>query len=258
MILTFLPDMLGMALTELEQMLSCADAVSLDDSYRAAFGVSVADRRVDQKTGDVHGQRRRYGRYAPEALAGTNRAFHRLLISQGMSDETARKYVLVGNYTHAWTRGQILLAVVLRHTRTEPFRVRDKQTSTVTTLHPDQRCWYEAYERDVNGQAIDEVIDWAPLEYGVLRHDKIVATLLVLATEAVKFDTRSPDYWQAERRWLAGETAAVPQESADRIQGTLLRRKRPSGRRAVRRPREAPESSPGAARRRERRSYRSR
>jgi hypothetical protein len=257
MMLAFLPDALGMALTELTQVLHWANAVSLNDAYKATFGVSIAPRHVDETTGEVRSQRRGYGRYKPDALSKTNRAFRRLLTSQGMSRETARKYVLVGDYIHASTRGQVLLAVVLRHTRTAAFRARHKQTAIVTTFNADQRAWYEAYERDVNGQVIDEVIDWAPLEYGVLGRDQAVATLLVLATEAVKFDKRSPDYWHAERQWLAGDTAAVMQQSAARVQQALHELPGSIARRAAGRPRAAPTASPGEERRTERRSYRS-
>ena len=55
----------------------------------------------------------------------------------------------------------------------------------------------------------------------MLRQDKVVATLMVLAAEAVKADKRAHDYWQAERRWLAGETAAVIRESADKVKRAL-------------------------------------
>lgn len=253
--LAFLPDALGMALTDLAHVLHGAKAVSLNDAYKAAFGVSIAARHVDQRTGEVRGQQRVYGRYKPEALAKTTRAFRRLLISQGMSHETARKYVLVGDHTHAWTHGQVLLAVVLRHTRTAPFRARHKEVSLVTTLNADQRAWYEAYEQDVNGQVIDEVIDWAPLAYDVLHHDKAVATLLVLATEAVKFDKRSPDYWPAERRWLADDTTTVMRQSEARMQQTLQDLTRAIARRAAG-PRAAPTGSPRGARRMEGRSCR--
>jgi hypothetical protein len=251
--LAFLPDALGMALTDLDHVLHGADAVPLNDAYKAAFGVSMAARHVDPTTGEVRGQQRMHGRYKPEALAKTNRAFRRLLISQGMSQETARKYVLVGDYTQARPRGQVLLAVVLRHTRTAPFRARHKHTTTVTTFDADQRAWYEAYEQDVNGQVIDEVIDWAPLAYGVLHHDKAVAALLVLATEAVKFDKRSPDYWAAERRWLADDTTTVIGQSAARMQQTLHDLTSAIARRAAG-PRPAPTGSPRGARRMERRS----
>jgi hypothetical protein len=244
-----------MALTDLAHVLHGAKAVSLNDAYKAAFGVSMAARHVDPKTGEVRGQQRVYGRYKPESLPKTNRAFRRLLISQGMSPETARKYVLVGDYTHAWTHRQVLLAVVLRHTRTAPFRVRHKEASLVTTLNADQRAWYEAYEYDVNGQILDEVIDWAPLAYGVLHHDKAVATLLVLATEAVKFDKRSPDYWAAERRWLADDTAAVIRQSDARMEQALQDLTRAiASRRAG--SRAAPTAVPRGGRRMERRSCR--
>jgi hypothetical protein len=219
--LAFLPYTVGMGLSELNKALLQANAVSLDDSYKATYGVSINDRQVHQKTGDVHGQEGLYGRYKPEALVEANRAFQRLLVSQGMPEAMARTYVLVGNYAHAWSRGQVLLAVVRRHTAQEPFRVAGKQTNIVTVFRPDQRGWYEAYERDHQGQPIDEVIDWAAMEYAVLRQDKVVATLMVLAAEAVKGDKRAPDYWTAERRWLAGDTAAVMQESVDKVKRAL-------------------------------------
>jgi hypothetical protein len=219
--LAFLPYTLGMGLGELNKALLQANAVSLDDSYKATFGVSINDRQVDQKTGDVYGQEGLYGRFRPEAIFEANRAFQRLLVSQGMPEAEARNYTLTGNYRYAWSRGHILLAVVYRHPGAQQFRAAAKQTGIVTTFRPDQRGWYEPYERDVNSQAIDEVIDWAAMEYVLLRQDKIVATLMVLATEAVKSGKRSPDYWPAERRWQAGETAAILQESTDKVKRAL-------------------------------------
>jgi hypothetical protein len=219
--IAFLPYTVGMGLSELNKALLQANAVSLDDSYKATFGVSIADRQVHQKTGDVYGQEGLYGRYKPEALPAANQAFQRLLVSQGMSEETARTYVLVGNYSHAWSRGQILLAVERRDVGSQPFRVSGKRTSIVTTFRPDQRGWYEAYERDVEGRPLDEVLDWAAMEYALLRQDKVVATLMVLAAEAVKADKRAPDYWMAERRWLAGDTSAVMQESVEKVRRAL-------------------------------------
>ena len=219
--LAFLPYTLGMGLGELNKVLLQANAVSLDDSYKATFGVSVADQHVDQKTGDVYGQEGLYGRFKPEAIFEANRAFQRLLVSQGMKEDQARNYTLTGNYRYAWSRGHILLAVVYRHPGVQPFRAAAKQTGIVTTFRPDQRGWYEPYERDASGQAIDEVIDWAAMEYAVLRQDKLVATLMVLAAEAVQSGKRAPDYWPTERLWQAGETAAILQESADKVKRAL-------------------------------------
>ena len=55
------------------------------------------------------------------------------------------------------------------------------------------------------------------MDYALLKQDKIVATLMVLAAESVKSGKRSPDYWQAERRWIGGDTARVIQESMGRV-----------------------------------------
>ncbi|MGH7324466.1 MAG: hypothetical protein ACREJ9_07450 [Candidatus Rokuibacteriota bacterium] len=219
--LAFLPYTIGMGLNELNQALLQANAASLDDSYKATFNVSINDQQVNPNTGEVTGQGALYGRYKPEAIFEANRAFQRLLVSQGMPEARARSYVLVGNYAYAWTRNQILLAVVHRHPGPQPFRVMSKTTGIVTTFRPDQRAWHEPYERDANGQAIDEVIDWAAMEYKVLRHDKVVATLMVLAVEAVKADKRAHDYWEAERRWRTGETTVIMQESAERVKRAL-------------------------------------
>ncbi len=215
--LAFLPYTVGTGLTELNRGLMEAQAVSLDDSYKSTFNVSIADQRVDQKSGEIRGQDGIYGRYHPQAIMEANRSFQRLLVSQGMPEDKARHYVLAGNYAYAWSRGQILLAVTYRHSGAQPIRVASRETGIATTFRADQRAWHEPYERDVNGQAIDEVIDWTAMEYKLLRQDKVVATLMVLAAEAVKSGKRSTDYWDAERRWRTGETTQVMQESMARV-----------------------------------------
>ena len=215
--LAFLPYTIGTGLAELNKGLVQAQAVSLDDSYKATFGVSMNDQRVNQQSGEIRGQEGLYGRYRPQAIMEANRAFQRLLVSKGVPEDKAQHYLLAGNYDYAWSRGVILLAVTYRQTGAQPIRVVSKETSIVTTFRPDQRTWHQPYERDVNGQAIDEVIDWTAMDYKLLRQDKIVATLMVLAAEAVKSGKRSTDYWEAERRWKAGETAQLIGESLARV-----------------------------------------
>jgi hypothetical protein len=220
--LAFLPYTIGMGLDDFNRALRDAQAVTMDDAYRATFNVtSIADPRVDQKTGEVAGENFGFGRYRPEAMLEATRAFQRLLISQGMPEAKARHYVIVGDYSQTRTRGHILIAVVYRHTGMEPFRVASKQTGIVTTFRADQMGWRSPYERDVNGQAIDEVIDWVGIEYAALKQDRLVATLMVLGAESVKSGKRSPNYWQAEHRWIAGATTQVMAESSDRVKRAL-------------------------------------
>lgn len=219
--IAFLPYTIGTGLTELNKGLLQANAVPLNDSYQATFGVPIDDQRVDQKSGKIEGQKGIYGQYRAEAIFESNRSLHRLLVSQGMPEQEARNYILTGNYRYAFTRNQILLAVVYRHPGEQPFRVAAKQTGIVTTFRPDQRGWYEPYERDVNGQAIDEVVDWVAMEYKVLRQEKVVATMMVLSVESIKSGKRSPDYWQVEGPWMAGETNQVMGQSQNRTKVAL-------------------------------------
>jgi hypothetical protein len=219
--LAFLPYTIGTGLAELNRALLQAQATSLDDSYKATFAVPIDDERVDKRTGEVAGESLGFGRNRPEAIIEATRAFQRLLVSQGMPEDTARHYVICANYSQTLRRGHVLLAVVYRHSGAEPIRVTSKHTGIVTTLRPTDRGWYEAYERDLQERPIDEVIDWAGVDYAVLRQDKVVATLMALASEAVKTAKRSPDHWAAERRWMAGESADVMRESLEKVKRAL-------------------------------------
>ncbi len=220
--LAFLPYVAGLALDDINRALLEAHAVSLDDSYRAAYGVSLSDPRVDRKTGQVADDGGfGFGRYRPGALADASNAFQRLLISQGMPESVARHYVIVADYTHTRSRGVILLAVVYRHTGTEPFQVGSKNTGIVTMFRPEQLGWRSAYERDVRGQLIDEVIDWTAIDYAALQQDKLVATLMAIGAESIKSGKRSHEYSAAERRWIAGQTTQVMAESSGKVKQAL-------------------------------------
>jgi hypothetical protein len=219
--LAFLPYVAGLALDDLNRALMQAHAVSLDDSYRAAYGVSTKDPRVDPKSGQVAGGGFGFGRFRPGALADATDAFQRLLVSQGMPESMARRYVIVADYTHTRSRGLILLAVVYRHTGTEPFQVKSKHTGIVTMFRPESLGWRGAYDRDVNGQVIDEVIDWTAVEYAALQQDKVVATLMSIGAESIKSGRRGHEYWAAERRWIAGDTTQVMAESSGKVRQAL-------------------------------------
>ena len=54
------------------------------------------------------------------------------------------------------------------------------------------------------------------MDYKLLRQEKVVATMMVLSVESIKSGKRSPDYWQAEGPWMAGNTSEVMQQSQNR------------------------------------------
>ena len=150
-------------------------------------------------------------------MAEATRALQRLLVDQGMPPERAGQYVLGGVYTHVRSRGHILLSVMHRPAGAQPFRAVSKHTGIATTFRPDQRGWREPYARDIDGRTLDEVIDWVAIDYAWLQQDKVVATLFVLAAESVKSGKRADDYWQVEKRWLAGDSAGVMADSRSRV-----------------------------------------
>jgi hypothetical protein len=219
--LAFLPYVAGLALDDLNRALMQARAVTLEDSYRAAYGVSLQDPRVDPKSGQVAGGGFGFGRFRPGALADATDAFQRLLVSQGMQESAARHYVIVADYTHTRSRGVILLAVVYRHTGSDPFQVVSKHTGISTLMRPDSPGWRSAFERDVHGLLIDEVIDWTAIDYAALQQDKVVATLMSIGAESIKSGRRAHEFWSAEKRWLAGETAQVMAESSGKVRQAL-------------------------------------
>lgn len=210
--LAFLPYTIGTGLAELNRGLLQAQAVSLDDSYKSTFGVPITDPRVNPQTGAIAADVKRFS-----TMLEATQAFQRLLVSQGMPEGTAQRYVLVSIDTHTRSRGHILLSVVYRHPGMQPFRVVSKHTGIATTFRPENAGWREPYERDVNGQLIDEVIDWVGMEFDLLKQDKITGMLMVLAAEAAKSGRRSTDYWQAERRWMVGETTQIVRESMGKV-----------------------------------------
>jgi len=168
----------------------------------------MTDSAVNQQSGEDQRPGGLYGRYRPQAIMEANRAFQRLLVSQACRRQVPQLRP-GGQLQLRVEPGIILLAVTYRQSGRPADSGGVEGDGIVTTFRPDQRTWHEPYERDVNGQVIDEVIDWTAMEYKLLRQDKIVATMMVIAAEAVKSGKRSTDYWEAERRWKAGETAQL-------------------------------------------------
>lgn len=139
----------------------------------------------------------------------------------GLGNLILAPFMIVADYTHTRSRGVLLVAVVYRHTGNEPFQVCSKNTGIVTMFRPANLGWRSAYERDIQGQLIDEVIDWTAIEYASLQQDKLVATLMAIGAESIKSGKRSHEYWAAEKRWIAGETTQVMAESSGKVQQAL-------------------------------------
>lgn len=206
--LAFLPYTLTTDLDRLNQGLKESQATTLNEAYRSAYGVSIEDGRVNRQTGEIRGEDRPF-----RTMMEATQALQKLLADKGMTPEKASHYVVCSIDSHTRSRGHILVSVVYRHPGMQPIRVTHKHTGIVTTLRPEQSAWREPYEKSVDGETIDEIVDWAGFEYGLLGSHKVVGMLMVTAVESIQAGKRSDDYWGAERRWISGETGQIIEET---------------------------------------------
>lgn len=185
-----LPFFLSAGVHELNQGLVQANAsMTLDDTYRAAYGERLSDVPASGDTGRVFTEMR-----------SATVFFQSMLNRYGVKD--ANRYVLTAIRT-ADADGYTLYAVVRRDSET--VQVADKLDPTrLRTLTPVDLDYYRPYFQDTSGQRLDHVVDWAGISRRHIQTQKGQAILMNLAANSILNDKRSDDYWQAERRWMVG------------------------------------------------------
>lgn len=206
--LAMLPYTLSTDLHQLNRGLMEAQATTLDEAYRSVYGVGIDDGRVDPQTGRVEGTARPF-----RSMLDATYALQKLLGEKGMDRETASHYILCSIDSHTRSRGHILLSVVYRHAGMNPIRVVHKHSGIVRTLRPSDPAWREPYRQSVEGELIDEVIDWAGLENRLLDSHKVVGMLMVTASESILAGKRMDNYWETERQWMSGQTDVIIEQT---------------------------------------------
>ncbi|EIJ41985.1 hypothetical protein BegalDRAFT_1082 [Beggiatoa alba B18LD] len=171
--------------------------ITLDDTYEAAYGKRLADVPDSGETGVVF-----------QRMKHATTFFQQILRQYGVVD--SEQYYLTSIDT-ANEAGYTLLAVV--HRPTQSIQVMDKyQPNMVRTFTNTDRLFYEPFQVDSNKRPLDTVIDWAALKTNDLHTQKAQAVLLTLAANAVVSHKQSPDYWQIEKRWIAGEYQVITEQ----------------------------------------------
>lgn len=168
--------------------------VNLDDTYRFVYGKSLKEVGSKGDTGQVF-----------EHLREATIFFQRLLQAKGLPN--VENYILAGNNSQK-SNGFILFAVVYRPNNT--IRVIDKYDKK--TIHDWKRediKFYGPFRTDVNGNKLDTVIDWAGIPVEIAGKQKYQAIMLTLAANQVFEKGIRDDYWEAEKRWIAGVYGAA-------------------------------------------------
>lgn len=202
-----LPYFLSTNIHEINRGLIDAQAsISLDDTYDSAYGKRLAQVPDDGDTGEVF-RRMKHATYY----------FQKVLKSYGVHDWD--RYILTSIDT-ATDKGYTLFAVV--HRPVDQITVVDKyDSSLIRTFNKSARLFYEPYERDIDGNPLDIIIDYAGLPRNDVQNQKAQAILITMAANAVVQGKRSPDYWQAEKDWIAGDYLRITETGFNRVKNRL-------------------------------------
>jgi len=178
-------------------MVEAQAKIGLDDTYEAAYGTKLADVPESGDTGEVF----RRMKHATER-------FQKVLNAYGVNNP--ERYILTSIDT-ANKEGFTLFAVVYRPEVS--IRVFDKYNpSIVRNFTKQDRLFYESFEKDVNGRTLDEIVDWAAMPREDIKTQKAQAILITLAANSVVEAKKSPEYWEIERRWFAGQFQQITTE----------------------------------------------
>ncbi len=143
--------------------------------------------------------------------------FQKVLKDYGVPDWD--RYILTSIDT-ANDDGYTLFAVVYRPV--DQITVVDKYNSSLNrTFNKTERLSYEPYERDISGNSLDTIIDYAGLPRKHVQNQKAQAILITMAANAVVQGRRSPDYWQAEKDWIAGDYLRITETGFNRVKKSL-------------------------------------
>lgn len=190
-----LPFYLSTSIHEINKGLNRAQAeINLDDTYEWAYGKRLTQVPETGETGEVF-----------RRMKHATTFFQKILQKYGVEDYD--RYFLTSIDT-ANSQGYTLFAVIYRPI--ESIRVFDKYDGIIRrTLTKGDRLFYEPFERDMEGRSLDTVIDWAGIPREYVKTQKSQALLMTLAANSILKHKRSPEYWDIERRWIAGEFHAI-------------------------------------------------
>lgn len=178
-------------------MVEAQAQIALEDTYEAAYGTKLTEVPDSGDTGEVF----RRMKHATES-------FQKVLKTYGVHD--AERYILTSIDT-ANKEGFTLFAVV--HRPADAIEVFDKYNpSLVRKFRKADRLFYEPYQKDVTGRELDGIVDWAALPREDIKTQKAQAILITLAANSVVEGKKSPEYWEIERRWIAGQFREITNE----------------------------------------------
>lgn len=187
-------------------MIKARAQVTLDDTYESAYGRRISQVDPSGDTGEVFRRMKHASAY-----------FQKVLRRYGVKD--ASSYILTSIDT-ATDKGYTLFAVVYRPASS--ITVIDKYDGkTIRRFTRDDRLFYEPFQTDAKGNALDVIVDWAGIPGEQSRTQKQQAILLTLAANAVVEGRTRADYWAQERSWIEGAYMEIVGEQNQRVEKAM-------------------------------------
>jgi len=171
----------------------------LDDTYESAYGKRLSEVPENGETGVVFRRMKHATQFFQKVLKqyGVHESSHYILTR---IEESSGKYTL--------------LAVVYRPINT--IEVIDKYDDKLRRFYSSvDRLFYDTFKKDVNGKPLDTVIDWAALSKKSIQTQKAQAILITLAANSVLNEKKTPEYWDIEKRWLAGKAREIVKQGSE-------------------------------------------
>jgi len=108
----------------------------------------------------------------------------------------------------ARTFGFTLIAAV--HRPDEEVTVYDKfGASSEKTITCDVPPFYQPYRFNCEGEPLDTIYEWAAVPNDCFEKQGHQAIMLTLTANKLLEKRPKPDYWEAERKWIAGNYKSV-------------------------------------------------
>lgn len=196
--ITSLPFYLNNSIHSINEGLAQAQAkITLGDTYQSAYNKRINDVPSNGDTGVIFRRMREATQF-----------FQTVLKQYGVPDFD--RYILASIDT-ASDAGYTLYSVIYRPTNT--IQVIDKYDGkSVRTFSIEDRLFYDPYKQDAQNKSLDVIIDWAGLSKDSTQTQKGQAVLVTIAANSVLNGKRRPDYWDVEKRWIAGEYRKITEQ----------------------------------------------
>lgn len=168
--------------------------VTIEDTYTYGYGKSFEDVPPDGDTGQKFTD-----------MATATRYLQNILKAKGVRD--AGTYFLT-SIDSAKSFGFSLIAAVQR--KNENPEVFDKfGASSQNFFTCDDPPFYQPYRYDCKGKPLDTVYEWAALPNDCYDNQGHQAILLTLTANKLLQKQALTSYWDAERKWIAGNYKSV-------------------------------------------------